>query len=86
MSKKNKSEGISVSELIKVEDSRDLSRDLHSKAVINTNKKAYLKAVADKKKRKESESDIDQIRNELAEVKKLLSDILKTLGSSDGNN
>ena len=38
-----------MSEFKQVEEERDLVRDMHSKAIINTNKSAYIAAVQRKK-------------------------------------
>jgi len=38
--------------LIPVEDAKHLGRDPHSKAILNTNKKEYMKAVQARKDRK----------------------------------
>ena len=62
-----------------VEDNPDLVKDMHSKAVINTNRSAYLAAIA-RKKTFESQKDglsdatreIDILKSEMHEIKSLL--------------
>ena len=62
-----------------VEDNPDLVKDMHSKAVINTNRSAYLAAVA-RKKTFESQKDglrdatreINILKSEMHEIKSLL--------------
>ena len=62
-----------------VEDNPDLLKDMHSKAVINTNRSAYLAAVA-RKKSFESQKDglrdatreINILKSEMHEIKSLL--------------
>ncbi len=62
-----------------VEDNPDLVKDMHSKAVINTNRSAYLAAIA-RKKTFESQKDglrdatreINILKSEMHEIKSLL--------------
>ena len=68
-----------MSEFKQVEEERDLVRDMHSKAIINTNKSAYIAAVQRKKTfeaRKDSLRDatreINILKSEMHEIKTLL--------------
>jgi|TARA_B100001059_G_scaffold193804_1_gene197731 hypothetical protein len=68
-----------MSEFKQVEDERDLIRDMHSKAIINTNRSAYLAAVQRKKSfelQKDSLRDatreINILKSEMHEIKTLL--------------
>jgi len=68
-----------MSEYKQVEDERDLIRDMHSKAIINTNRSAYLAAVQRKKSfelQKDSLRDatreINILKSEMHEIKTLL--------------
>jgi hypothetical protein len=61
------------------ENRTDIVRDSHSKAILSTNKAAYLAA----KKRKEEqeryiklEQDVKQLKNSLSETNKLLKELL----------
>ena len=68
-----------MSEYKQVEDNPDLIKDMHSKAVINTNRSAYLAAIA-RKKSFESQKDglrdatreINILKSEMHEIKSLL--------------
>ena len=62
-----------------VEDSKDLLRDMHSKAIINTNRNAYLAAVerANKVRKNKDElrdatREINILKSEMHEIKSLL--------------
>ena len=67
---------------IKVKDHSQLVRDEHSRAVVNTDQKAYLKHLQEKKRAEEIratgdrvagvESDINMLKNEMTEIKQLL--------------
>ena len=68
-----------MSEFRQVEGHKDLVKDMHSKAVINTNRSAYLAAIA-RKKSFESQKDglrdatreINILKSEMHEIKSLL--------------
>ena len=62
-----------------VEEDRDLVRDMHSKAIINTNKSAYLAAVQRKKvfqqqkdELRDATREINILKCEMHEIKSLL--------------
>ena len=62
-----------------VEEERDLVRDMHSKAIINTNKSAYLAAVQRKKvfqqqkdELRDATREINILKCEMHEIKSLL--------------
>ena len=68
-----------MSEFKVVEDSKDLLRDMHSKAIINTNRNAYLAAVerANKVRKNKDElrdatREINILKSEMHEIKSLL--------------
>tara|TARA_Y100000356_G_C11230584_1_gene274741 strand:+ start:564 stop:797 length:234 start_codon:yes stop_codon:yes gene_type:complete len=68
-----------MSEFKVVEDSKDLLRDMHSKAIINTNRSAYLAAVerANKVRKNKDElrdatREINILKSEMHEIKSLL--------------
>lgn len=65
-----------VSEMIPVEDSRELVRDPHSKAILNINKKAYFRAVQASQERKNKAEEMDCLRQELADLKELVQKLL----------
>lgn len=72
---------------LKVEDSEKLVRDSKSKAVINTSAEDYLSAIKRRESMLESkvkqealETDINNIKDEVDEIKNLLKEILKRVG------
>jgi hypothetical protein len=67
----------------KVEDNADLVRDPYSHAIVNTNESAYRQAVAaskaakaKNKKLEDAEKDINNIKQEMSEIKGLLQELL----------
>tara|TARA_B100001564_G_C20157427_1_gene453811 strand:+ start:322 stop:555 length:234 start_codon:yes stop_codon:yes gene_type:complete len=70
-----------------VEDSKDLLRDMHSKAIINTNRNAYLAAVerANKVRKNKDElrdatREINILKSEMHEIKSLLIKLVENDG------
>ena len=68
-----------MSEFKQVEEERDLVRDMHSKAIINTNKGAYIAAVQRKKimqqqkdELRDATREINILKSEMHEIKSLL--------------
>ena len=68
-----------MSDFIKVEGHTDLIKDTHSKAVINTNRSAYLAAVQRKKTfemhrdgLRDATREINILKSEMHEIKSLL--------------
>ena len=68
-----------MSDYKQVEEDRDLVRDMHSKAIINTNKSAYLAAVQIKKvfqqqkdELRDATREINILKCEMHEIKSLL--------------
>ena len=68
-----------MSDYKQVEEERDLVRDMHSKAIINTNKSAYLAAVQRKKvlqqqkdELRDATREINILKSEMHEIKSLL--------------
>ena len=68
-----------MSEFKQIEGERDLKKDMHSKAVINTNKGAYLAAVQRKKiflqqkdELRDATREINILKSEMHEIKNLL--------------
>tara|TARA_B110000977_G_scaffold11240_1_gene14557 strand:+ start:12410 stop:12640 length:231 start_codon:yes stop_codon:yes gene_type:complete len=68
---------------IKVKDNPGLERDTANKAIINTNNDAYLarriqiKAVEQKRKLDiQQSSDIDNLKSDVAEIKKMLKKLI----------
>ena len=68
-----------MSDYKQVEEDRDLVRDMHSKAIINTNKSAFLAAVQRKKvfqqqkdELRDATREINILKCEMHEIKSLL--------------
>ena len=68
-----------MSDYKQLEEERDLVRDIHSKAIINTNKSAYLAAVQRKKvfqqqkdELRDATREINILKCEMHEIKSLL--------------
>jgi len=68
-----------MKEYIQVEENKDLSRDVHSGAIVNTNKNAYERAVARSKAAQQQRDElrsatreINNIKCEMHEIKSLL--------------
>ena len=73
-----------MSEFKQVEDERDLIRDMHSKAIINTNKNAYevAKRRAEEAQRqrdvmRETAREVNTLKSEMHEIKHLLQELVK---------
>lgn len=62
--------------LAKIIDQPDLVRDVHSNAIINRNRSAYSDHVARRQRRLKQESEISDLRSQLAEIRTLLTDLL----------
>ena len=76
-----------MSEFREVEGERDLKKDMHSKAVINTNKGAYLAAVQRKKlflqqkdELRDATREINILKSEMHEIKSLLIKLVEKYG------
>ena len=68
-----------MTEYKQIEDDKDFVKDMHSKAVINTNKGAYLSAVQRKKvflqqkdELRDATREINILKSEMHEIKSLL--------------
>ena len=63
---------------VKVEDNPDLVRDLTNQAIINTNSNAYdarLQQIAKVKLDEQQSADIEELKKDMTEIKKLLKKI-----------
>ena len=70
--------------LVKVKEHAALARDIDSNAVVNVNKDAYFeymteknKILAEKRRRERQDAEINNIKQELNEIKQLLYKIVK---------
>jgi hypothetical protein len=71
-------------EFIKVEENKDLSRDVYSGGIVNTNRSAYEKAIARSKlvkmqrdELKNARKEINNLQDEMREIKILLQQLVK---------
>lgn len=62
--------------LIPVIDNSNLARDPNSKAILNTNKSAYIKAVKAKQERDMKNQEIQALKDDVAELKSMLKQLL----------
>ena len=76
-----------MSEFQVVEDNKDLLRDMHSKAIINTNKSAYEAAVnrvkntqKQKDELRDATREINILKSEMHEIKSLLIKLVEKNG------
>jgi|TARA_R110000851_G_scaffold41409_5_gene104004 uncharacterized protein YecT (DUF1311 family) len=64
---------------IKVKGESDLARDPNTKAILNTNKRAWAKHKERKAKSSEKQNEVNALRSEVAELKEILAGIINTL-------
>ena len=63
-------------ELIPVEDNKYLGRDPNSKAILNTNKKDYMRAVQAKRNSANRVDEIESLKTQVAELSNLVKQLL----------
>jgi hypothetical protein len=63
---------VDITQYIPVEGNKDLVRDPNTGAILNTNKKAYFRAVQEKQRRNQEQSEYDSLKTEVAELKSML--------------
>jgi predicted transcriptional regulator len=66
-----------MTKLIRVEGEQNLYRDASSGAIINTDAYEYSQYIAQKERRKKERDEINELKNELSEIKTLLKQMLK---------
>ena len=76
MSRKKSAEPSINLELIPVEDNKYLGRDPHSKAILNTNKKDYMRAVQAKRNNANKVDEIESLKKQVAELSELVKQLL----------
>lgn len=62
--------------LIPVEGTQNLYRDMSSGAIVNTDNHAYSQYIAQRERRKKEQDEIKNVKEELSEIKKLLKELL----------
>ena len=63
-----------MSDLIRVENERNLYRDAKSGAIVNTDTFGYSQYISEKERRILEKKELEDVKNELSEIKKLLSE------------
>ena len=76
MARKKSAEPSVNLELIPVEDNKYLGRDPHSKAILNTNKKDYMRAAQAKRNNANKVDEIDSLKKQVAELSELVKQLL----------
>ena len=66
-----------MSDLIRVENERNLYRDAKSGAIVNTDTFGYSQYLSEKQRRMNDKKELEDVKNELSEIKKLLSELTK---------
>lgn len=65
--------------MLKVEGHNNLVRDEHSKALINTDTRAYNAALLRRKKNLEKENEIMELKSEVKELKNMIQTLLQKI-------
>jgi len=68
---------------MKVEGHSNLIRDEHSSAIVNTDYNGYLAVKKRRELQKKTTEDINTLKEEMGEVKNLLSDLIEKLHGKD---
>lgn len=76
MARKKSAEPSVNLELIPVEDNKYLGRDPHSKAILNTNKKDYMRAVQAKRNNANKVDELESLKKQVAELSELVKQLL----------
>ncbi len=76
---------VDITQYIPVEGNKDLVRDPNTGAILNTNKKAYFRAVQEKQRRNQEQSEYDSLKTEVAELKSMLAQLLEKVNANGSN-
>lgn len=66
-----------MSEYIKVDQDSSLYKNMHTGAVINTDDQGYENYMRMKRKKERKDEEIDQLKDELSEIKGLLKTLIE---------
>ena len=66
-----------MSDLIRVENERNLYRDAKSGAIVNKDAFGYSQYLSEKQRRMNDKKELEDVKNELSEIKKLLTELTK---------
>ena len=72
-------EQLQLYNMIKVKGHSDLVRDPYSKAIINTDNKAYDAAIERRRLAKKKQNEFNELKQEVNELKPLIQTLLKTI-------
>jgi uncharacterized FlaG/YvyC family protein len=70
---------MTTDKLIKVDGNAGLARDPKTGAIININRQEIVNARAAKKRRKEKDQELEDLKNEVGEIKELLNKLVEKL-------
>jgi hypothetical protein len=68
--------GNAASNLVSVEGNPSLKRDQNTNAIVNTNTQSYEEYIRNRENRQAQQSEIDSIKQEIAELKSLILQVL----------
>lgn len=80
------SSSFSGTKYIPVEGYKDFARDVTTGAIININHAAHLKAVKEKQKNQAKKKEFDDLKQEVSEIKDMLTQLLSKVNDSNGIN
>ena len=66
-----------MSDLIRVEGEKNLYRDAKSGAIVNKDTSGYSRYLSERERRIKDKKELEDVKNELIEIKKLLSELTK---------
>ena len=66
-----------MSDLIRVEGEKNLYRDAKSGAIVNKDTFGYSQYLSEKERRIKDKKELEDVKNELSEIKKLLIELTK---------
>ncbi len=76
---------VDITQYIPVEGNKDLVRDPNTGAILNTNKKAYFRAVQEKQRKNQENSEYESLKTEVAELKSMLAQLLEKVNANGSN-
>ena len=66
-----------MSDLIRVEGEKNLYRDAKSGAIVNKDTQGYSQYLTERERRIKDKKELEDVKNELSEIKKLLIELTK---------
>lgn len=71
-------------EYVKIQGHPNLAKDLKSGAILNINNESITLARMKKKREKEKEEELIELKNDVSEIKKMLTELSKKMVESNG--